>query len=103
MNHQKAVGCWLWAVVILLCVLSVHIVGGCNQHELTANGDAKIVLRGSMLDSYQAVQRSGYEETSPFERTWQQVYLAENFKQWRYFFRTVERDANAGPKLKEEP
>jgi len=92
----------LWAVLTVGCLLALIVGAGCNKHEVTVRGDARAVLSGSMTDSYQAVLRSGYEDTPPAERTWQQMYMAENFKQWRYFVRATDADATAGPTLKEE-
>jgi hypothetical protein len=63
-------------------------------------GDALTAAETSTTDAYQAVQRSGSQATT--QPSWEQSYLVENFKQWRFFVRSAHKDTTWGPKLEGE-
>ena len=93
-------------IVMLLCmavaVLGLACVGGCGN--VTLRGDALTAAEMSTMDAYQAAQRSGAVEamrtgTPP---TWEQSFLIENFKQWRFFVRSACKNLTWGPKLPDE-
>jgi len=85
----------------VLCIVAlVAIVGlmamlaGCGN--VTLKGDAMTAAQQSTMDAYQAVQRADADPATP---AWEKAYLAENFKQWRFYVRSANKDANWGPKL----
>lgn len=73
-------------------------LAGCGNVYL--KGDALTAAESSTMDAYQAAQRSGATATT--QPTWQQSYLVENFKQWRFFVRSAHKDLTWGPKLEGE-
>ena len=86
---------WI-AVVALLAV--VLCAAGCGNVYL--KGDALTAAETSTMDAYQAAQRSGGTATT--QPTWEQSYLVENFRQWRSFVRSANKDLTWGPKLEGE-
>ena len=85
---------WYLAAVCAVIVLAMAI-GGCGNVYL--QGDGLTAAETSTLDAYQAVQRA--DANTP---AWQKAYLAENFRQWRYFVRSARKDLVWGPKLEGE-
>ena len=88
---------WNVAVMIILVVVA-GMLAGCGNVYL--KGDALTAAETSTMDAYQAVQRAGITATT--QPTWQQSYLVENFKQWRFFVRSARKDLTWGPKLADE-
>ena len=84
-------------LIALALLLALSTVAGCGNVYL--RGEALTAAETSTLDAYQAVQRAGAEPGTP---VWQRAYLAENFKQWRYFVRSARKDLVWGPKLPDE-
>jgi len=88
--------------VRILCVLCVLcgwlLLSGCGNVYL--KGNALTAAETSTMDAYQSVQRASATATT--QPTWQQSYLVENFKQWRFFVRSAHKDLNWGPKLEGE-
>jgi len=56
-------------------------------------------VQTSALDAYTAVQRAKDNPATPSDL---KAYLAENYRQWRYFVRSDLNDADWGPKLEGE-
>lgn len=83
----------LIGVVLVLLVL----LGGCGNVYL--GGEALTAAETSTLDAFQAVQRA---QADPGTVAWEHSYLAENFKQWRFFVRSARKDLGWGPKLEGE-
>ena len=84
---------WMW----LMLVLVVIGLAGCGN--VTLKGEAMTSAEISTLDAFNASQRAGADPNIPH---WAQVYLDENFKQWRCFVWSAKKDVTWGPKLPEE-
>jgi len=82
---------------VLSAVLICLVLVGCGNVYL--RGEAMTAVETSTMDAFQAVQRAGAEPATP---TWEKAYLAENFKQWRFFVRSARKDTAWGPKLPAE-
>ena len=82
--------------LLWLCVLCVVIVSitGCGNVYL--KGDALTAAETSTMDAYQAADRSAKDPNVP---PWLTIYQQENFKQWRFFVRSANKDPNWGPKI----
>jgi hypothetical protein len=73
-------------------------------------GEALTAAETSTMDAWQAIQRvaqppsAGLEDSPPGAAVpqWLEAYLEENFKQWRFFVRSANKDPNWGPKLEDE-
>ena len=85
-------------LMLLVVLVSVGLLPGCGNVYL--KGDALTAAETSTLDAYQAVQRS--EAAATTQPTWEQSYLMENFKQWRFFVRSALKDTAWGPRLEGE-
>ncbi len=83
----------LLSVVLVLAL----VLAGCGNVYL--QGEAMTAVEQSTLDAYQAVQRANADAATP---AWEKAYLAENFKQWRFYARSAKKDATWGPKLEGE-
>ncbi|HOF17355.1 MAG TPA: hypothetical protein PK082_00465 [Phycisphaerae bacterium] len=79
----------------VLCAVCGGLLPGCGN--VTLRGEALTAAETSAMDAYQAVQRAGATTTT--QPTWEQSYLVENFRQWRYFVRAARKDLTWGPKL----
>jgi len=88
---------WRWLILALVLVLAILTVAGCGN--VTLKGDSMTAAETSTLDAFNASQRAGADPNIPH---WTQVYLDENFKQWRCFVWSAKKDATWGPKLPEE-
>jgi hypothetical protein len=88
---------WRWLILALALVLAILTVAGCGN--VTLKGDSMTAAEVSTLDAYNASQRAGADPNMPH---WTQVYLDENFKQWRCFVWSAKKDVTWGPKLPEE-
>ena len=86
---------WTWLMLVL--VLVVIGLAGCGN--VTLKGDSMTAAEVSTLDAYNASQRAGADPNIPH---WTQVYLEENFKQWRCFVWSAKKDVTWGPKLPAE-
>ena len=84
-------------LLICMAVLVVLCLTGCGNVYL--RGEALTAAETSAMDAWQAVQRADKEAATP---EWQKAYLAENFKQWRFFVRSARKDETWGPKLEAE-
>ena len=87
------------AMFVTLLALSCVAVGvaGCGNVQL--RGEALTAAETSAMDAWQASQRASAE---PATADWQKAYLAENFKQWRFFVRSARKDETWGPTLEGE-
>lgn len=85
------------AVAVLLVLSVLVMFGGCGNVYL--KGDGLTAAETSAMDSYQALHRATADPATP---AWQKDYLAENFKQWRFFVRSARKDLTWGPKLEGE-
>ena len=86
--------------MVVLCVLAVVFViclPGCGN--VTLKGESMTAAEISTLDAFNASQRAGADPNIPH---WTQVYLDENFKQWRCFVWSAKKDVTWGPKLPSE-
>ena len=83
-----------WMLVLMAMVI---FVAGCGNVSL--QGEALTAAETSTMDAYQAVQRAQADPAMP---SWETAYLQENFKQWRFFVRSVRKDLTWGPKLEGE-
>jgi hypothetical protein len=88
---------WRWLILALVLVLAILTVAGCGN--VTLKGDAMISAETSTLDAFNASQRGAADPNIPH---WTQVYLDENFKQWRCFVWSAKKDVTWGPKLPSE-
>ena len=88
---------WRWLILALVLVLAILTVAGCGN--VTLKGDSMTAAEMSTLDAFNASQRAGADPNMPH---WTQVYLDENFKQWRCFVWSAKKDVTWGPKLPEE-
>ena len=88
---------WRWLILALVLVLAILTVAGCGN--VTLKGDSMTAAEMSTLDAFNASQRAGADPNIPH---WTQVYLDENFKQWRCFVWSAKKDTAWGPKLPEE-
>lgn len=87
--------------MLCLVLLVAGLLAGCGN--VTLKGEALTAAETSAMDAYQAVQRADAEPTSqPATPSWEQAYLQENFKQWRFFVRSARKDLTWGPKLEGE-
>ena len=84
-------------VLLVVAMIGLTCLAGCGNVYL--RGDAMTAAETSAMDAYQAVQRAEQEPASP---AWETAYLAENFKQWRFFVRAAKKDEAWGPKLPDE-
>jgi hypothetical protein len=84
-------------ILVVLGVLAILTVAGCGN--VTLKGDSMTAAEVSTLDAYNASQRAGADPNIPH---WTQVYLDENFKQWRCFVWSAKKDVTWGPKLPSE-
>ena len=87
----------LCIVALVMIVGLMAMLAGCGN--VTLKGDAMTAAQQSTMDAYQAVQRADADPASP---AWEKAYLQENFKQWRFYVRSANKDANWGPKLSSE-
>ena len=83
----------LVSLTLILCVY----LAGCGNVSLT--GDAMIAAQQSAMDAYQASVRADTDATTP---AWERMYLQENFKQWRSYVRSANKNATWGPLLPSE-
>jgi len=88
---------WRWLILALVLMLAILTVAGCGN--VTLKGDSMTAAETSTLDAFNASQRAGADPNMPH---WAQVYLDENFKQWRCFVWSAKKDVTWGPKLPEE-
>jgi hypothetical protein len=82
-----------------LCAAAAAIalgLAGCGNVYL--RGEALTAAQASALDAYTAAERLD-ANAAP---AWCGAYLAENFRQWRWFVRSAIADPNWGPRLKQE-
>lgn len=84
-------------MLLVVAVIAMVCVAGCGNVYL--RGDALTAAETSAMDAYQAAQRAEKEPSTP---DWEKAYLAENFKQWRFFVRSAHKDMAWGPKLEGE-
>jgi len=84
---------WMWMMLVLVVIA----LAGCGN--VTLKGDSMTAAEVSTLDAYNASQRAGADPNMPH---WAQVYLDENFKQWRCFVWSAKKDVTWGPKLPSE-
>jgi hypothetical protein len=84
-------------ILALVLVLAILTVAGCGN--VTLKGDSMTAAEMSTLDAFNASQRAGADPNIPH---WTQVYLDENFKQWRCFVWSAKKDVTWGPKLPSE-
>ena len=84
---------WMWLILVLVLI----VLAGCGNVTLT--GDSMTAAETSTLDAFNASQRAGADPNMPH---WAQVYLDENFKQWRCFVWSAKKDTAWGPKLPSE-
>jgi len=88
-------------ILVFVAVIVMTCFSGCGNVSL--RGDALTAAETSMMDAYQAVHRSGAVEAHRSGTpTWEQAYMLENFKHWRYFVRSARKDLMWGPKLPDE-
>ncbi len=86
---------WMIAIV-LVTALSCVAIGGAGCGNVYLSDDGLTAAQQSTMDAYQAVQRA---DADPATSATLKVYLAENFKQWRFFVRSAVKDLTWGPKL----
>jgi hypothetical protein len=84
-------------VLMLVAVLAAAVLPGCGNVSL--KGDAMTAAQNSAMNAYQADIRA---EKDPAVPAWLKAYLAEDFKQWRFFVRSANKDMGWGPRLPEE-
>ena len=84
-------------LMVWIGLLAALCLAGCGNVYL--RGEALTAAETSTLDAYQAVQRAEKEPATP---DWEKAYLAENFRQWRWFVRSAHKDLTWGPKLEGE-
>lgn len=82
------------SVLMLVVVLVAVVLPGCGNVSL--QGDAMTAAQNSAMNAYQADIRAEKDPTVP---AWLKAYLAEDFKQWRFFVRSANKDLTWGPKL----
>lgn len=81
-------------VLLMAMVLASVCLGGCGNVSL--QGDAMTAAQNSAMNAYQADIRA---EKDPAVPAWLKAYIAEDFKQWRFFVRSANKDMAWGPKL----
>jgi hypothetical protein len=86
-----------FVLLMLVAVLAALVLPGCGNVSL--QGDAMTAAQSSAMNAYQADLRAEKDATVP---PWLKAYLAEDFKQWRYFVRSANKDLTWGPKLEGE-
>jgi len=84
-------------MLLVVAVIGLVCMAGCGNVYL--RGDALTAAETSAMDAHQAAQRAVNEPATP---DWEKAYLAENFKQWRFFVRSARKDLSWGPKLEGE-
>lgn len=84
-------------LILALVLVSVVVLAGCGN--VTLRGEAMTAAQTSTMDAYQAVQRAQIDAATP---AWENAYLQENFKQWRFFVRSANKNDQWGPKLEGE-
>jgi hypothetical protein len=84
-------------LTMLLTALACVALGQAGCGNVYLQGDAATAAETSALDAYQAAQRMGATATT--QPSWEQAYLVENFRQWRFFVRSARKDLTWGPKL----
>ena len=84
-------------LLMFVIVLAALVLPGCGNVSL--QGDALTAAQASAMNAYQADLRAEKDATVP---PWLKAYLAEDFKQWRYFVRSANKDLTWGPKLEGE-
>jgi hypothetical protein len=84
-------------LLMLVIVLAAVVLPGCGNVSL--QGDALTAAQASAMNAYQAQARV---EKDPATPPWVKAYMAENFKQWRFFVRSAVKDLTWGPKLEGE-
>jgi hypothetical protein len=72
-----------------------------GRGNVNLRGEAPTAAEIRAMDAYQAVQRTD-PQREPDCPAWLRAYLAENFKQWRYFVRSARKDLAWGPKVLNE-
>ena len=102
-------------LAVFLCVLCVFCGGlslaGCGNVYLW--GDGLTAAETSAMDAYNAFQRAQPSAVLPDANAapadpnaslpmWEKAYLEENYKQWRSFVRSANKDLTWGPKLRNE-
>ncbi len=88
-----------WMIVVLLALSCVAVLGIAGCGNVSLQGEAMTAAETSTMDAYQAVQRAQADPATP---AWESAYLAENFKQWRFFVRSARKDLTWGPKMEGE-
>ena len=88
---KRRIATWIVLAGAMLCL------AGCGNVYL--RGEALTAAETSAMDAFQAAQRASAEPATPM---WQRAYLAENFKQWRFFVRAARKDEAWGPNLEAE-
>ena len=88
-----------WMIVVLLALSCVAVLGIAGCGNVSLQGEALTAAETSAMDAYQAVQRAQADPATP---SWENAYLAENFKQWRFFVRSARKDLTWGPKMEGE-
>ena len=86
-------------LAICIAMLAVLCLAGCGNVYL--RGEALTAAEISAMDAYQAVQRTD-PQREPGCPAWLRAYLAEDFKQWRFFVRSARKDEAWGPRLEGE-
>lgn len=85
--------------ILVLAMLVLVVFVGCGCGNVYLKGEAAIAAEKSAMDAFQAHSRAS---TQPASGWTEKAYLAENFKQWRYFVRSNRKDLTWGPKLEGE-
>jgi len=86
--------------VLLLCMMVLLLVSvgvgapGCGNVSL--RGEALTAAERSAMDAHQAAVRAERDLDSS---SWVRAYLAENYRQWRFFVRAARLEDAWGPAL----
>lgn len=98
--------------MLAMCIGLLVVLGVTGCGNVYLRGEAMTAAETSTLDAYGALQRvdpcpscvdPAATTTQPSVEPWVKAYLAENFKQWRFFVRSARKDLTWGPKLEGEP
>ena len=84
---------------LTICVFVLAMLGLAGCGNVYLRGDALTAAETSTMDALQAVRRADAE---PGTAEWQKAYLAENFRQWRFFVRSARKDTAWGPRMEGE-
>lgn len=96
---------------LAMCIGLLVVLGVTGCGNVYLRGEALTAAETSTLDAYGALQRVDpcpscmdptAATTQPSVEPWVKAYLAENFKQWRFFVRSARKDLTWGPKLEGE-